>query len=242
CSRCVRSESECSYSKRRWHHPDHTKDKQQDVPQQRDRDAKHASEDLDHSTPGALLDGRMLPLKRCRLRASPATGLVGMRENEFLSDFFGCVGFLPLTDQSEIRETMVKMMVPALARREPDCGTNCFDKEGQVGGLKGRGTFGHASGIDPLPKDPSVCTFWCAVALGALAKGSPVESVASYAQLAIAALTASRSGSTVANLTKASAILTYLYSFLGDMDKFREYLDLSESFLRLSSRQGSPGI
>ena len=34
---------------------------------------------------------------RCRLSASPATGLVGMQENGFLSDFFGCVGFLPLT-------------------------------------------------------------------------------------------------------------------------------------------------
>jgi len=36
---------------------------------------------------------------RCRLNASPATGLVGMQENGFLSDFFGCVGFLPLTTQ-----------------------------------------------------------------------------------------------------------------------------------------------
>ena len=34
---------------------------------------------------------------RCRLSASPATGLVGMQENSFLKDFFGCVGFLPLT-------------------------------------------------------------------------------------------------------------------------------------------------
>ena len=36
---------------------------------------------------------------RCRLSASPATGLVGMRENAFLNDFFGCVGFFPLTTQ-----------------------------------------------------------------------------------------------------------------------------------------------
>lgn len=36
---------------------------------------------------------------RCRLSASPATGLVGMKENGFLSDFFSCVGFLPLTTQ-----------------------------------------------------------------------------------------------------------------------------------------------
>ena len=36
---------------------------------------------------------------RCRLSASPATGLVGMRENTFLCDFFGSVGFLPLASQ-----------------------------------------------------------------------------------------------------------------------------------------------
>lgn len=33
---------------------------------------------------------------RCRLRASPATGLVGMQENAFLNDYFECLGFLPL--------------------------------------------------------------------------------------------------------------------------------------------------
>jgi len=38
-------------------------------------------------------------LCRCRWSASPATGLVGMEENGFLRDFFGCAGFLPLTTQ-----------------------------------------------------------------------------------------------------------------------------------------------
>lgn len=36
---------------------------------------------------------------RCRLSPSPATGLVGMPENAFLSDYFGCVGFLRFTTQ-----------------------------------------------------------------------------------------------------------------------------------------------
>ncbi|CAM9278140.1 unnamed protein product, partial [Sphacelaria rigidula] len=34
---------------------------------------------------------------RCRLSASPATGLIGTQENAFLADYFSCVGFLPLT-------------------------------------------------------------------------------------------------------------------------------------------------
>ncbi len=32
-------------------------------------------------------------------------------------------------------------------------------------------------GSSSLPADPSICTFWCAVAVGALVKGCPVESV-----------------------------------------------------------------
>lgn len=35
-------------------------------------------------------------LRRCRLSPSPATGLVGLQENAFLNDYFGCLGFLPL--------------------------------------------------------------------------------------------------------------------------------------------------
>ncbi|CAN0563035.1 unnamed protein product, partial [Ectocarpus sp. 12 AP-2014] len=53
----------------------------------------------------ASADG-MLPLTRFRLSASPATGLVGMQDNAFLSDFFGCIGFLPPTTQSHIRGAM----------------------------------------------------------------------------------------------------------------------------------------
>ncbi|CAN0429500.1 unnamed protein product, partial [Hapterophycus canaliculatus] len=119
----------------------------------------------------------MLSLYRCSLRPSPATGLVGLQENTFLSDFFGCVGFLPLTNESEIRETMVKIMVSTYPRREPGFDTDYSGEEGQSSALEVRGTSGNISGMKQLPMDPSFCTFWCAVAVGALAKGSPVESV-----------------------------------------------------------------
>ncbi|CAN0124602.1 unnamed protein product [Ectocarpus sp. 6 AP-2014] len=39
-------------------------------------------------------------VKRYRFSASPATGLVGMQENVFLSNFFDSVSFLPLTTRS----------------------------------------------------------------------------------------------------------------------------------------------
>ncbi|CAM9742178.1 unnamed protein product [Ectocarpus sp. 6 AP-2014] len=50
--------------------------------------------------------------------------------------------------------------------------------------------------------DPSACTFWCAVVLGALVNGSPIESTTSYAQLAEEALAKSNSGPGDAEVAK----------------------------------------
>ena len=38
-------------------------------------------------------------LSRCRLRAFPVPGLVGMQENYFLKDYFDCLGPIPLATQ-----------------------------------------------------------------------------------------------------------------------------------------------
>ncbi|CAM9393289.1 unnamed protein product, partial [Hapterophycus canaliculatus] len=239
-SRCVRTESECKYIKRRWHHGDPLQHRQQDHPRQSDHDAMLVGEDAVHPTSGALVKHRMLPFKRCRLRASPATGLVGMQENAFLSDFFGCVGFLPLTDESQIRETVVKIMAPDVPRRKADFGNDYHVDGGQLSARDVGSTFGNLFGTKQLPKDPSFCTFWCAVAVGALSKGSPIESVKKYSELAKEALVASRYDSTDAELAKASASLTYLHSFMGDrVRSFQESLGLSESFLQASREQGS---
>ncbi|CAN0021289.1 unnamed protein product, partial [Ectocarpus sp. 12 AP-2014] len=54
--------------------------------------------------------GFVLPLKRVRLSPSPATGLPGLLENELLGDFFGCLGFLPLASESDVRGAMVSVM------------------------------------------------------------------------------------------------------------------------------------
>eukprot|EP00903_Cladosiphon_okamuranus_P014173 g13171.t2 len=43
-----------------------------------------------------------LPLERSRFSASPATGLVGLQENVFLTDFFACLGFLSLTSHGNV--------------------------------------------------------------------------------------------------------------------------------------------
>ncbi|CAM9196670.1 unnamed protein product, partial [Ectocarpus fasciculatus] len=113
CSRCLQSGVRCTYSKRKWHQgqPGH-----QQEPQHNPR-GPAVMQSTDSSS-GAFLASGMLPLKsRFRLGASPATGLVGMQENAFLSDYFGCVGILPLTTPSHIRGAMVKMMTGPIAQK-----------------------------------------------------------------------------------------------------------------------------
>ncbi|CAN0168140.1 unnamed protein product [Scytosiphon promiscuus] len=165
-----------------------------------------------------------------------------MQENAYLSYFFGCVGFLPLTDESQIREAMVKIMVPAVSRPELPYGTDFCGEEEHFVELGAGGTHVNVPGTNLVPQDSSCCTFWCAVAVGALAKGSPIESVERYSQLAREALVASRSGSTDAELAKASASLAYLHSFMGDRAKFNESLELSEAFLRASTEEESSDL
>ncbi|CAN0123290.1 unnamed protein product [Ectocarpus sp. 6 AP-2014] len=235
CRRCVRSDSQCTYSKRRRsllqpHKQTHLR--------QPDRDGAHGGEVPLHSTPpGALATSGRLPLARFGLSASPATGLVGMQENAFLSDFFGCVGFLPLTTQSHIRETMVNIMVSPAIQQSFVGGD--FGAGGPFDSIAGGVEWSKASGGHQLPMNPSTCTFWCAIALGALAKGSPVESVAKYCQLAHEALAKSSLEPTDAEVAKAWAIMGYLYGFMGDSAKYQHYLALSESYLRSSMKERS---
>ncbi|CAM9498200.1 unnamed protein product, partial [Hapterophycus canaliculatus] len=83
-----------------------------------------------------------------------------MQENAFISDFFGCVGFLPLTNESEIREAVVKIMVSPISHQEPALSPDCFGEDGHCGTVLGRDTFNNVSGMNRLPKDPSFCAFW----------------------------------------------------------------------------------
>lgn len=81
----------------------------------------------------------------------------------------------------------MKIMAPTYPRREEGFGTDFCREEGPLGALEDGATFGCIPGMNQSSTDPSFCTFWCAVALGALAKGSPVESVSGN-RLASAAL------------------------------------------------------
>ena len=52
-----------------------------------------------------LLPAKLLPniahgiVCRSRLSVSPATGLIGLPENGFLHDFFGCLGFIGIASE-----------------------------------------------------------------------------------------------------------------------------------------------
>ncbi|CAM9492008.1 unnamed protein product [Ectocarpus fasciculatus] len=169
-------------------------------------------------------------MKRFRLSASPATGLVGMHENAFLSDFFGCVGFLPLTTPSHIRGTMVKMMTSPSSPRQSAGRADC-DEERHFEAIARRADWNQAAGRNELAIGPSACIFWCAVALGAL--------VAKYSELAQEALAKSYSVRADLEVGKAWAILAYLYGFMGNLALFQGFLTLSDSFLTSSIEQGS---
>ncbi|CAN0122963.1 unnamed protein product [Ectocarpus sp. 6 AP-2014] len=235
CGRCVRTDSDCTYTKRRWHLP---QPHGQHQPRPSRRDRTHGEVLLQSSPPEALVSSARLPLKRLRLSASPAVGLVGMQESAFLSDFFGCVGFLPLTTRSTIREAMVQIMATPATLQRPPVGGSC-DEEALVDAIARGEDLMKASEGHQLPMNPRSCTFWCAIALGALAKGSSFESVAKYSQLAHEALAKSNSGPADAEVAKAWAMLAYLHGFMGDLERHHEYKAVSESLFRSSIDRGS---
>ncbi|CAM9586204.1 unnamed protein product [Ectocarpus sp. 12 AP-2014] len=164
-----------------------------------------------------------------------------MQESAFLSDFFGCVGFLPLTTRSTIREAMVQIMATPAALQRPAVGGGC-DEEALFDAIARGADLIKASEGHQLPMNPRSCTFWCAIALGALAKGSSFQSVAKYSQLAHEALDQCNSGPADAEVAKAWAMLAYLHGFMGDLERHQEYKAVSESLFRTSIERGSAEI
>ncbi|CAN0124670.1 unnamed protein product [Ectocarpus sp. 6 AP-2014] len=127
------------------------------------------------------------------------------------------------------------MMSPT---RQQSIATRDCDVENKFDKIVSEDKVGNTWERDDLPANPSTCTFWCAVAIGALVEGHPIESVAHYFRRAKAAL-ASYTGPTNMEMAKAWTILGYLHAFSGDVENFCEYLALSDSFIRNSAERGS---
>eukprot|EP00903_Cladosiphon_okamuranus_P015985 g14764.t1 len=216
CSRCAKAAETCTFSKRRPRTPS----------------SQVAAQRLRRIAASSLLAQYAKPsLKRCRWSASPATGLVGLPENEFLCDFFGSAGFMPLASPSGVRETLIKiMMAPRLEQPRARARQHRSVEDAKIGASLPEGDFGQALFGRQLPVGPSSCTFWCTVATGALAKGRPVDSVATYVRLAREAI-ASFSGPANPEVVKAWASFGFLHGFMGDQDTFHEYVQLVVRFL-----------
>ncbi|CAN0573496.1 unnamed protein product, partial [Ectocarpus sp. 12 AP-2014] len=134
---------------------------------------------------------------RSRLTASPATGLVGLQEDGYLMDFFDCLGFLSLASPSIIRTAMVGVMFSAV-KNPPSRIVSSSSSSSSSSSMSSSSWSSSSSGTDddveegapwsaavttrggegaPWPRDPSTCLLWCAIALGALVRGCPVEHV-----------------------------------------------------------------
>ncbi|CAB1108560.1 unnamed protein product [Ectocarpus sp. CCAP 1310/34] len=89
-----------------------------------------------------------------------------------------------------------------------------------------------------IPMNPSSCTFWCAIALGALVKGRPIESGTKYSQLAHEALAKSNSGPADAEVAK---FLCFRRSTISSIlqENYQQYLALSETYVKSVRKHGS---
>lgn len=68
---------------------------------------------------------------------------------------------------------MVNLMLKSTTFQQTGLAYNCANTAGELGAT----APGKSCGTTVGPTNPSVCTFWCAVAMGAILKGYPVESV-----------------------------------------------------------------
>lgn len=227
CSLCIAKGEICVYSKRR---PHKTKQRISRTGARKGANGSTSSTSarrrLDPTTTRQGCDRgvrNLGSLQRCRLSASPATGLVGMQENVYLSDYFGCLGFLPLMCQSTIREAMVKIFLASNAhtlRPESAPSSTGRTKYGQL--------YLHPEGEPKLKESASAnsrastCLLWCAVATGSLVKGAPVKNGRRYVQLAEQALESCSGARTVA-VARAYAAMAFLYGLAGDMVGAVEY-------------------
>lgn len=71
---------------------------------------------------------------------------------------------------------MVNILRSPACRQQSAFGIDCGEAA-QPDALAMNEGFDNRFGGYELPTDPSTCVFWCAVALGSLVKGSPIESV-----------------------------------------------------------------
>eukprot|EP00752_Nemacystus_decipiens_P005072 g4603.t1 len=174
-----------------------------------------------------------LPLKRARLSPSRATGLIGLKENAYIADYFRKIGFVPFTTESFIRKAMVRTMLPVVQESDPR-----FHRY-SAGLLAGEGEIGWgddadvpaAARRDEIESAAGACVLWCTVAVGCLVGGRPQSSVDGYACLAREALSGCFDDESVAT-ARAFTAMALLQDYRGNEEKFNRYVDFAEKIMR----------
>ncbi|CAM9560265.1 unnamed protein product [Scytosiphon promiscuus] len=186
---------------------------------------------------GVLVSTAMAPLKRPRLSPSPATGLIGLRENVYIGDFFQTMGFLPFTSESFIRTAMVRTMFRTMQEQNPDVlsdggdGDDGWGPENRGGALvPGFGGVGLSQG-DTIESAAAACVLWSTVGVGCLIRGRPKSSVEGYAHLAREALSACFDDGTV-ETARAFTAMALLQNFMGNEERFNKYVDFAKSIVK----------
>ncbi|CAM9617787.1 unnamed protein product [Ectocarpus sp. 8 AP-2014] len=174
-----------------------------------------------------------------------------MQENGFLRDFFGCLGILPLTTESTVRNAMVAFLTGAVVSRQcrtQDClGNGGSDKTSgaQVGirlaedeekGCNGGGALARRH---TQPDNPAMCMLWCAIALGALMRGMPVEHVTRYIHLARESLAECFDGLSIEH-ARAYLIMSFFHGVIRDKDKCESYLSFAVNIVTKLSPENVP--
>ncbi|CAM9264800.1 unnamed protein product [Ectocarpus sp. 8 AP-2014] len=132
----------------------------------------------------------------------------------------------PRNRDNTVRNAMVEVMMR-------QCGGQAYSGTGGSGmeGLaedekKGWSRSGALARRHTLPDHPAKCMMWCAIALGALMRGIPVEHVMGYVQLARESLAECFDGRSVEH-ARAYLIMSFLHSIIHDEDKNERYLSFA---------------
>ncbi|CAM9794065.1 unnamed protein product [Ectocarpus sp. 4 AP-2014] len=195
---------------------------------------------------GGMVSTAMIPLKRARLSPSPATGLIGLKENAYIGDFFQTMGFLPITSESFIRKAMVSTMFRTMQERDPEFPGP--EAGGVVGGGQGWGESalvpvggggGLARAENAVENAAAACVLWSTVGVGCLIRGRPKSSVEDYVHLAREALSVCFDDGT-AETARAFTAMALFQDFMGNEDKFIKYIDFAKSIINALPREKVP--
>ncbi|CAM9279340.1 unnamed protein product, partial [Ectocarpus sp. 8 AP-2014] len=197
---------------------------------------------------GGMVSTAMIPLKRARLSPSPATGLIGLKENAYIGDFFQTMGFLPITSESFIRKAMVSTMFRTMQERDPEFpgpeaggvagGGHGWGESALVPG-GGGGGGGLARAENAVENAAAACVLWSTVGVGCLIRGRPKSSVEGYVHLAREALAVCFDDGT-AETARAFTAMALFQDFMGNEAKFIKYIDFAKSIINALSPEKVP--